>query len=225
MQDTTPLSVLNPLCLEFPLRGEWKALQPPGHHTNAFDFMKIGENRKTYRGGNLSTFIFGQIPSKNFHGWAEPVYSPIGGVVKQACGDWPDNKNVSLIGTIAIWFRATFLFRPSINGSTIDIRPNAGNHVMIQSDSGEVAFMAHMRSGSIKVSIGQRIVAGQLVGEVGNSGNTTAPHLHLNLFDQMDDPLRGKVIPFIFQSYDCLYGNTWKTVENAVPQKDDLLRS
>jgi hypothetical protein len=54
-----------------------------------------------------------------------------------------------------------------------------GNHVSI--DTGhEVVHLAHLRNGSVKVAVGDTVTAGQLLGEVGNSGNTTAPHLHIH---------------------------------------------
>ena len=129
-------------------------------------------------------------------------FAPIEGAVIQTSDNWPDNTMVNLINTVFIWFRATFLFRPKINGSKIDIRPNVGNYVMIQSETGEIVFLAHMRSGSVKVVVGQRVAVGQIIGEVGNSGNTTAPHLHINLFDQMDNPLQAQVLPFVFRHYE-----------------------
>ena len=55
----------------------------------------------------------------------------------------------------------------------------AGNHVVIESDGGTV-YLAHLRHGSICVRVGERIRSGQMVGKVGNSGNTTEPHLHLH---------------------------------------------
>lgn len=212
------------MTIDFPLRGEWVFLNPPGHHPYAFDFMKVGEGRKNYSDGSFLNFIFSKIPVKSFYGWSQLIFAPIDGVVIQTSDGWPDNKVVNLTNTVFIWFRATFLFRPKINGSKIDIRPNVGNYVMIQSETGPVVFLAHMRSGSVKVVVGQRVVVGQMIGEVGNSGNTTAPHLHINLFDQMDNPLQAQVLPFVFRRYERKNGNTWETIQNSIPQKGEVVR-
>ncbi|MCR4329516.1 MAG: M23 family metallopeptidase [Candidatus Roizmanbacteria bacterium] len=212
------------ITIDFPLRGEWVFLNPPGHHPYAFDFMKIDKGKKNYSDGSFLNFIFGRIPVESFYGWSQPILAPIEGVVIQASDDWPDNTMVNLINTVFIWLRATFLFRPKINGSKIDIRPNVGNYVMIQSETGEIVFLAHMRSGSVKVVVGQRVAVGQIIGEVGNSGNTTAPHLHINLFDQMDNPLQVQVLPFVFRYYERKNGSAWGAIQHGIPQKGEIVR-
>ena len=44
----------------------------------------------------------------------------------------------------------------------------------------EIVKLAHLRPGSLTVSQGDMVRVGQLVGETGNSGNTTESHLHLH---------------------------------------------
>jgi hypothetical protein len=62
-----------------------------------------------------------------------------------------------------------------------------GNHVMIQTTGeGVTAVLAHLRRGSVSVSAGDRVVRGQQVGECGNSGNSSDPHLHFQLMDGPD---------------------------------------
>lgn len=211
--------------IDFPLRGEWVSLRPPGHHPYALDFMKVSKDRRQVSRRTLSGYLFSIIPAKNFYGFGEPIFSPVDGVVIRASDGWVDRKVTSFVNTIIIWFIATYIFRPKIDASEVDIRPNAGNYVMIQSTTGLVAFLAHMRCGSVKVTTGQVITAGQLIGEVGNSGNTTAPHLHINLFDQADDLLNSKVVQFIFRRFDRWNGKSWEMAENGVPRKRDLVRS
>ncbi|MER7637733.1 M23 family metallopeptidase [Streptomyces sp. NPDC126522] len=64
-------------------------------------------------------------------------------------------------------------------GARARYQPPYGNHVFI--DTGrEIVKLAHLRAGSLTVSRGDTVRAGQLVGETGNSGNTTEPHLHLH---------------------------------------------
>ncbi len=59
-----------------------------------------------------------------------------------------------------------------------------GNHVIIKLDAGVYAGYAHIKPGSVRVSPGQRVRAGQVLGRLGNSGNTTGPHLHFQLMDR-----------------------------------------
>lgn len=59
-----------------------------------------------------------------------------------------------------------------------------GNHVILDLGNGNYALYAHMIPGSIRVHAGQTAKLGQVIGLVGNSGNTIAPHLHFQLMDQ-----------------------------------------
>lgn len=63
-----------------------------------------------------------------------------------------------------------------------------GNHVVI--DNGhEQVVLAHLRSGTVAVSAGEEVRIGDRLGEVGNSGNSTEPHLHLHV-ERDGQPLR-----------------------------------
>ncbi|TWF96843.1 peptidase M23-like protein [Kitasatospora viridis] len=60
------------------------------------------------------------------------------------------------------------------------VQPPAGNHIVLRAaDRGAVILLAHLRPGSLRVRQGERVSAGQELAEVGNSGNTTEPHLHI----------------------------------------------
>jgi hypothetical protein len=54
-----------------------------------------------------------------------------------------------------------------------------GNYVILRCGDVEIVF-AHMREGSLTVSPGQSVTTGAVLGEVGNSGATTEPHLHIH---------------------------------------------
>jgi hypothetical protein len=55
----------------------------------------------------------------------------------------------------------------------------AGNHVVLECDGAHVA-LAHLKKGSVTVQRGNAVKVGQKLGEIGNSGNTTEPHLHIH---------------------------------------------
>jgi murein DD-endopeptidase MepM/ murein hydrolase activator NlpD len=59
------------------------------------------------------------------------------------------------------------------------LAPAAGNHVRIDTGSEQI-LLAHLLPGSLLVDVGQRVTRGQPIGQVGNSGNTSEPHLHLH---------------------------------------------
>lgn len=58
-----------------------------------------------------------------------------------------------------------------------------GNRVVIDHGNGEHSLLAHFRNGSLKMKKGDRVRAGQTLGECGNSGNSSEPHLHYQLQD------------------------------------------
>lgn len=60
-------------------------------------------------------------------------------------------------------------------------RMPAGNYVVLDHGAGEYSFLAHLREGTVHVSEGDRVETGDLLGECGNSGNTSEPHLHYHL--------------------------------------------
>ena len=61
-----------------------------------------------------------------------------------------------------------------------------GNSVILDIGGGNYALYAHFQPGSIRVEEGDRIERGDVLGLVGNSGNSLAPHLH---FHVMSGPL------------------------------------
>jgi hypothetical protein len=61
-----------------------------------------------------------------------------------------------------------------------------GNTVIIKTDQDEYLLLAHLRQGSITVTEGERIYAGQAVAKVGNSGDSPEPHLHMQLMNAAD---------------------------------------
>ena len=208
-----------------PLEGEWKFLRPPGHHPFAFDFVKTDSHHKKTHRRSLLHFVFTRIPSEDYYCWEEPIVAPISGEVIRVAGDWHDHKYTNLWNTIKIWYNATFRFRPKKENGILDIRPNAGNHVMIKSDTGYIVFLAHLKNNSISVRQGQRVEQGERLGLVGNSGNSTAPHLHINLFDQMEDPFTAKVLPFVFSVFQAFTSQgKWASCTESVPKVGAIVK-
>ncbi len=74
----------------------------------------------------------------------------------------------------------------------------AGNHVVLRCGDVRVV-LAHLMPGSLKVRSGDRIEQGQELGRVGNSGNTSEPHLHIHAMrGQGDSALQGEGVPILF---------------------------
>jgi len=88
--------------------------------------------------------------------WGAEVVSPCDGVVAAAVDEFPD-----------------------LSPPDRDPENRAGNYLAIDSD-GATVYLAHLMRNSTTVRVGDRVHAGQLLAHVGNSGNTTEPHLHIH---------------------------------------------
>ncbi len=76
-----------------------------------------------------------------------------------------------------------------IDGS-IDVPPGerdrsvgVGNAVIIDHKNGEYSLLCHFKHNSIKVQVGDDVKQGESIGNCGNTGNTSQPHVHFNLQD------------------------------------------
>jgi len=76
-----------------------------------------------------------------------------------------------------------------------------GNGVILALGHGVYALYAHLIRGSVTVHAGQRVKRGQVLGELGNSGNTTAPHLHFQLMNAPAD-LASEGLPYVIDGYN-----------------------
>jgi hypothetical protein len=75
-----------------------------------------------------------------------------------------------------------------------------GNEVVLELAPGVYAFYAHLQPGSIRVQVGETVTTGQVLGLLGNTGNTTAPHLHFQLADG-PDVLTATSLPFVLDHW------------------------
>lgn len=87
-----------------------------------------------------------------------------------------------------------------------DVTPVQGNHVYIEHGAGQVALYAHFKPGSLPSALCPNntpniaVRQGQFLGRVGNSGNSSRPHLHLHMQSSLDvnDPQNAQGIPINF---------------------------
>lgn len=82
----------------------------------------------------------------------------------------------------------------------ITLETVGGNHVVLDIGGGRHAFYAHLKPGSLRVRPGDRVRRGQVVGLVGNSGNSTEPHLHFHVSDGVS-PLGAQGVPHAFEQF------------------------
>lgn len=77
-------------------------------------------------------------------------------------------------------------------------RDFGGNSVTIRHDVGVYSYSAHLVPGSIPIRVGEPVAAGDVIGQCGNSGHSTEPHLHFQLQDG-PDPLATVGLPIGFE--------------------------
>jgi murein DD-endopeptidase MepM/ murein hydrolase activator NlpD len=112
---------------------------------------------------------------------------------------WPDNWNTMIAQHAEIVAAAagTILFKSDGNyDRNCKIGGSTWNAVYVQHDDGSVAWYGHMKTGSLTAKgVGERVAAGEFLGNVGSSGNSTGPHLHFEVYDaahQLVDPFAGQ---------------------------------
>jgi hypothetical protein len=83
---------------------------------------------------------------------------------------------------------------------SINIQNVDGNHIVIDLGDGVYAFYAHLQKGSIQVSVGDRVKRGRVLAKLGNTGNTSGPHLHFHLMEGAS-VLCSNGIPYTIDSF------------------------
>lgn len=204
--------------LQFPLRGQWYVVNARADlhclgQQYGFDFVVPQDvpihERPSRRKLQLCDFgTFGQT-----------LYAPAAGEVLACCNDQPDLPPTP--------GRATMQDGPP-KGQPMVVM--AGNYIVLGLEDGATVIMGHMKRGSLTVKVGHRVKAGQVLGQLGNSGNTSGPHLHIEMLDSSPDmALLGTVkfrqsgIPFGFRDAIVQRANRRRHHDQVVPCKRDTV--
>lgn len=139
----------------------------------AIDFVKLNDDDRLFTGPltDLSSYAY----------FGAPVLAAAPGKVvgirrslpEQVPGSLPANANIQMAG---------------------------GNYVVTRIGKHQYAFYAHLKTGSVRVHRGQKVKAGQVLGLLGNTGNTDGPHLHFHVMNS-PSPLQSNGLPFVFRSF------------------------
>ncbi len=226
------LEMYEPIIVQFPLRGEWLSPNTPGtkvpsHGTNqlgtryAYDFIQVDWNRMgtpAYRVGVMQ-YLFSGVKLSDYYCWGQEVYSPCDGIVVVAEDGYAENEKTNLLADMSNAYKNAHYFDPEKD----DIQSVAGNYVIIKYSENVYAALCHLQTGSIQVSVGQMIKKGEVIGRVGHSGNSFAPHLHFQLMDSGDITVANGV-PCAFEQYEIFQDNEWQIIENGIPTDKDRIR-
>lgn len=168
----------------------------------AIDWVKVGPNGDSHHDGTSK--------NENWWGWGEPVLAVADGEITEVVDEFPDNTPRVL---------------PPVTLDSI-----AGNHIVLQIAQNLFVTYAHLQRGSIKVRTGDRVHRGSMIALLGNSGNATAAHLHLQVTDH-NSVLQSQGVPFVFAAFTYLgpgsdypekqVSQPWS---NSIPPGDGVLK-
>jgi hypothetical protein len=222
-----------PIVVEFPLRGEWTiertpADRIPSHGTDmfgqryAYDMIRTDDRAGTHvhPAGSLRWGLLGGR-TRDCYGWGQPVHAALGGEVVDAVDGVQERQWIH--GARESWHAIRNTLAVGAGRRPFDASRLAGNHVIIRT-GGAHAVYAHLAPGSVVVSRGQRVAVGDVIGRVGHTGNSTAPHLHFHVMDS-SDPGHARGIPCAFASYLVHRGGRWEPVEHGIPHRFERVRS
>ncbi|NES13949.1 MULTISPECIES: M23 family metallopeptidase [Micromonospora] len=224
-----PSGPAQPVALRLPFRGTWivrnsPARRVPSHGTHAFgashaiDFVAVRAGR-TAAVRDWRT-VLAVEPVDRFHAFEQPILAPAGGRVVSAQDGEPDlvARRSPLAGIGYALSQASRARRGA--------RGLAGNHVVLDlADGGPYLVVAHLRQGTVAVRPGETVVVGQALGRCGNSGNSTQPHVHLQVMDDAD-PFTATGVPIVFRDYHVRRRDgAEELVRRGVPDNGDVVEA
>lgn len=141
----------------------------------AVDWVKLGPDGNSFHGDPKE--------NRNYHAYRSEIHAVGDGRVVSVLDGIPENVPNS--PTMAV---------------TITLANIAGNSVIEDLGGGHYALYAHMIPGTVRVKPGDRVKDAQVLGLLGNSGNSTEPHLHFQISDS-PMALDGEGLPFLLNRF------------------------
>lgn len=216
------------VALALPFRGTWlaqnsPARRVPSHGTHVFattyamDFIAV-RGRRTATTWDWRTLLSTE-PAERFVAFGQPIVAPASGRVV-AVHDGEADHVARRSQPARVPYALTQAARARRGAGAL-----AGNHVVLElGDRAGYVVLAHLRAGSIRVGEGASVPAGAQMAECGNSGNSTQPHLHVQVMDAAD-PLTARGLPMSFRNYRVWprRGRSPVVVEQGIPNESDVV--
>jgi murein DD-endopeptidase len=141
----------------------------------AIDYVLADDDHKTFSGDRLT--------NASYHAYGRDALAVADGRVVATKDSIPEN-----------------IPGPASRAVPITLETVGGNYVILDIGEGRYAFYAHLQPGSLRVRTGDRVRRGQVLGLVGNSGNSTEPHLHFHIADGTT-PLQSEGLPYVHDAF------------------------
>ena len=142
----------------------------------AIDWIQLNEDGKTWKDDPLK--------NANYRCYGSLALAVADGIVADTHDGVPENI-------------------PGATSRAVPITPETlgGNYILLDIGRGAFAYYAHLQPGSLKVKKGDAVHRGQVIGLVGNSGNSTEPHLHFHLADR-NAAIDSEGVPYAFDAFE-----------------------
>lgn len=188
-----------PLVIPSPVKGNNLWFNNQGENSYHFNYLAFSDG--VPYAGMMFAFDSGQLNagmtsllrddgSKNpldnhaYCNYGQTVYSVADGTVVRVIDGFKDQQ-----GNHQIW--------------PITEENLGGNNLVIDIGGGRYAFYAHCIKGSFgNLQVGDTVRQGQAIAQLGNSGNSEAPHLHFHIFEGGQDPIWSQGVPFVLRQFD-----------------------
>ena len=211
---STTLHVLGP-----PLQGAgWLAHEGPSndnHHRRgilvvngkpvfsgryAIDWNKI-ENDQASSGDDKDL--------RSYFGYGQPVLAVADARVVTARDGFPDNAPAQ-----------GDAFQPAVPTT---LETQGGNMIVLDLGDGQFARYMHLRPGSVRVKSDDVVRAGQVLAQLGSSGDSRGPHLHFEVTNSSEPG--GEGVPYVFDSYEVTGadGHPMGVRKHELPLKDTFV--
>jgi len=199
----------------FPLRGVWYAGWGASFHTGhrwaipeefALDIAKIGESGISHKGDGTRF--------NDYYAYGADVLAAANGRVTSVASDQPEDPSAMQLPNESQEAYFTRLQKEQAERLAKGLTAIAGNYVMIDHGKNEYSLYAHLQPGSVRVHIGDQVKAGDVIGKLGSSGNSTEPHLHFHVCDK-PDPLMCAGIPVNFSNITIQWADLPRPIQSG----------
>ncbi|XNR91567.1 M23 family metallopeptidase [Streptomyces sp. R-74717] len=180
-----------PVPVQVPVAGRWMVLNGPGtkvpSHVHSHAQTYAVDLKYDPSQGEADSpappfrrlWPFGRRP-RLYPAFGMPVLAPGDGVVVATASRQRDHLSRTSLPGFAYLFVEGFVRSLGWPCHLL------GNYILLDLGNGVYAGCAHLRRGSLRVAVGDRVTGGQEIAECGNSGNSSEPHLHFQLMDGPD---------------------------------------
>jgi len=199
----------------FPLRGVWYAGWGASFHTGhrwaipeefALDIAKIGESGISHKGDGTRF--------NDYYAYGADVLAAANGRVTSVASDQPEDPSAMQRPNESQEAYFTRLQKEQAERLAKGLTAIAVNYVMIDHGKNEYSLYAHLQPGSVRVHIGDQVKAGDVIGKLGSSGNSTEPHLHFHVCDK-PDPLMCAGIPVNFSNITIQWADLPRPIQSG----------